>query len=51
MSTAFSKKILVLGTNQTKMAADHSVANNGNKGRPFRLSLPRADYCDNSAEG
>ena len=26
------------------------MANHGNKGRPFRLALPRADYCDNSAE-
>ena len=27
------------------MAAGHSVANHGNKGRQFRLALPRADYC------
>ena len=26
------------------------MANHGNKGRSFRLALPRADYCDNSAE-
>ena len=37
---------------QTKIAAGRSVAYHGNKGRPFRLALPRADYClrDNSAE-
>ena len=40
----------MLGTNQTKIAAGRSVVNHGNKGRPFRLALPRADYCDNSAE-
>ena len=39
-----------LGTNQTKIAAGRLVANHGNKGRPFRLALPRAHYCDNSAE-
>ena len=44
------KDFPVLGTNQTKIAAGRSVANHGNKGRPFRLALPRADYCDNSAE-
>ena len=27
-----------------------SVANQGNKGRPFPLSLPGADNCVNSAE-
>ena len=43
-------KILVLGTNQTKIAAGLSVANHSNKGRPFRLALPRADFCYNSAE-
>ena len=32
------------------IAAGRLVANHGNKGRPFRLALPRADYCDNSAE-
>ena len=26
------------------------MGNHGNKGRPFRLALPLADYCDNSAE-
>ena len=32
------------------MAAGRSVAYHGKNGRPFRLVLPRADYCDNSAE-
>ena len=32
------------------MVAGRLVGNQGNKGRPFRLALPRADYCDNSAE-
>ena len=32
------------------MAAGLSVANHGNKGRPFRWVLTRDDYCDNSAE-
>ena len=40
----------LLGTNQTKIAAGRSVVNHGNKGRPFRLALPRVNYCDNSAE-
>ena len=31
------RKILVLGTNATKMSAGPSVANYGNKSRPFRL--------------
>ena len=26
-----------------------SVAYRGNKGRPFRSALPRADYCENYA--
>ena len=38
------------GISQTRMAAGDSVANNGHKGRPFRLALLRANYCDNSAE-
>ena len=25
------------------------MANHGNKGRPFRLALPRADYCDHDS--
>ena len=50
MLTAFARKILVLGTNHAKMAAGRSVANHGNKGRPLRLALLRADNCDNSAE-
>ena len=33
-----------------KMAAGCSVANLGNKGRSFRLALPRANYRDNFAE-
>ena len=45
------RKILVLGTKPTKIAAGRSVANNhGNRGRPFRLALQGADFCDNSAE-
>ena len=32
------------------MTASRSVDNHGNKGRPFRLASPWADYCDNSAE-
>ena len=32
-------KILVLGTNATKMSAGRSVTNYGSKGRPFRLEL------------
>ena len=32
------------------MTAGRSVAYHGKNGRPFRLVLPRADYCDNSAE-
>ena len=43
-------KILVLGTNRTKIAAARSMANRGNTGRKFRLALPRSDYCDHSAE-
>ena len=50
MLTAFASKFLVLWKKQTKIAVGRSVANHGNKGRPFRLALPRADYCDNSAE-
>ena len=46
----FVKRIVVLGKKQTKIATDLSVTNHGNKGRPFRLAVPRADYCDNSAE-
>ena len=34
---------------QTKIAAGRSVANHGNKGRRFRLALPRADYCDHDS--
>ena len=49
MKIAFAREILELGTKQTKMAACRSVGNNGNKGRPFRLELPRADNGDNSA--
>ena len=45
-----SYRLLVLGTNQTKMAAGRSVANHGNKRRSFRSALPRADCCDTSAE-
>ena len=30
------------------MVAGRSVSNQGNKGRPFGLALPRADYCNNS---
>ena len=40
----------MLGKKQTKIAAGRLVGNHGNKGRPFRLALPLADYCDNSAE-
>ena len=50
MQTAFARKIVVLGTNQTKIAVGRSVANQGNKGRPFPLSLPGADNSVNSAE-
>ena len=32
------------------MAAGRSVTNQGNNGRTFRLAIPRANYCDNSAE-
>ena len=39
MQSAFAMKILVLGTNVTKMSAGRSVANYGSKGRPFRLEL------------
>ena len=46
----FVTRIVVLGKKQTKIAVGRSVTNHGNKGRPFRLALPRADYCDNSAE-
>ena len=36
---------------RTKIAAGRSVANHGNKGRPFRLApVPRADYFENSTE-
>ena len=31
------------------IAAGLSVAYHGNKGRPFRSALPRADYCENYA--
>ena len=48
--TTFARKIIVLGTNQTKMAAGRSVGNHGDKGQSFRLGLLRADYCDNSAQ-
>ena len=37
------------GTNQTRIVG-HSVGNHCNKGWTFHLALPRADYCDNSAE-
>ena len=40
----------IIGKNQTKMLAGRSVVNHGNKGRPFRLALPRSDYCVNYAE-
>lgn len=30
------------------MAAGRSVAYQGNKGRQFRLALPRGDYCDDA---
>ena len=50
MQTDFARKILALGTNQAKMAVGRSAANHGNKGWPFRLALPRADYCHNFAE-
>ena len=43
-------KILVLGTNQTKIAVGRLVANQGNKGRQFRLALPKADSSGNSAD-
>ena len=43
-------KIQVLGTNQTEMAAGRSLAYHGNEGWPFRLALPRTDFCDKSAE-
>ena len=45
-----ARKILVLGTNQKRMAAGSLVVSDGNKGRPFRLALPRVDYCGNPAE-
>ena len=32
------------------IAAGRLVANHGNKGRPFRSALARADYCDNCTE-
>ena len=32
------------------MAAGRSMGNHGNKSRPFRLALLRADNCDNTAE-
>ena len=49
MQTAFARKILVLGTNQTKMAG-RSVGNHRDKGQSFRLGLLGADYCDNPAQ-
>ena len=44
-------KLPSLGRSQYQgKKAGRSVANHGNKGQPFRLALPRADYCDSSAE-
>ena len=50
MKTAFARKILVLGTNQTKMAVGRSAGTHGDNGQSFRLGLLRADYCDNCAQ-
>ena len=41
---------MVVGTNHSKIAAGLLVCNHGNKGREFRMALPRADNCDNSPE-
>ena len=45
MLTAFARKVLVLKTNQTKMAANPCVGNQGNIGRQFRLALPVVKNC------
>ena len=37
-------------TSQPNMALGRSIGHHGNEGRPFLLALPRAKYCDNSAE-
>ena len=39
MLTAFVKKILVLGTNRTKLAAGRSMGNHSNKGQQFCFLL------------